>query len=40
LLYICVKKRLQEEQHEHGQGKGEGKQKGTSDKRITESKDN
>jgi hypothetical protein len=29
---------LQEEQDEHGQGKWEGKQKGKSDKRITESK--
>jgi hypothetical protein len=28
---------LQEEQDEHGQGKWEGKQKGKSDKRITES---
>jgi hypothetical protein len=30
--------RLQEEQDEHGHGKWEGKQKGKSDKRITESK--
>jgi hypothetical protein len=29
---------LQGEQHEHGQGKWEGGQKGTSDKRMTESK--
>jgi hypothetical protein len=29
---------LQEEQDEHGQGKWEKKQKGKSDKRITESK--
>jgi hypothetical protein len=29
---------LQEEEREHGQGKWEGKQKGKSDKRITESK--
>jgi hypothetical protein len=29
---------LQEEQDEHGQGKWEEKQKGKSDKRITESK--
>jgi hypothetical protein len=30
--------RLKEEQDEHGHGKWEGKQKGKSDKRITESK--
>jgi hypothetical protein len=29
---------LQEEQHEHGQGKMEGKQKGKTDKRVSESK--
>ena len=29
---------LQEDPEEHGQGKWEGKQKGKSDKRITESK--
>jgi hypothetical protein len=37
-FYLCIWKRLQEEHHEHRQKKREGKQKGKSDKRITESK--
>jgi hypothetical protein len=37
-LLLFPKSWLQEEQDEHGQGKWEGKQKGKSDKRITESK--
>jgi hypothetical protein len=34
----CTKYWLQEEQYEHGHGMWEGKQKGKSDKMITESK--
>jgi hypothetical protein len=35
---LSIEKWLKEEQDEHGHGKWEGKQKGKSDKRITESK--